>query len=143
MTQTHSNDVFQANDMFQEKLPDDPAEAVKYLIQIGLNLEGALIEEFKALEKRDAGAFQIAQEKKNRRFVTYDMVASEFRYNLEKHKDVASDLLNQLEALQKNIKEQSQKNLDVMTALLENAQASEMGINPEDIEKLKQEQKGS
>lgn len=136
MTYTHSND------MFQEKLPEDPAEAVKYLIQIGLNLEGALIEEFKALEKRDSKEFQTAQEKKNRRFITYDQAAAEFRYNLEKHKEVETNLLNQLEQIQKKIKEQSQKNLDVMTALLENAQAKEMGLNPEDIEKLKQEQKG-
>ena len=118
-----------------EKLPEDPKEAVKYLIDLGINLEGALIEEFKALEKQDGDAFQAAQEKKRRRFERFDSASREFRYNLGKYKGLDDSLIQQLEALQNKIKQQSQANMDVMKAYTDNAQAREVKLSSEqDIE---------
>lgn len=130
------NMIQNADNLFEEKLPDDPSEAIKHLIQLGISLEGALMEEQKALAERDPKTFQISQDRKNRRFLRYDMAASEFRYNLDKYKGVDQDLVSQLENVQKRIKKQTQTNIDMMTDLMNNAQAKEMGINPADISKM-------
>ena len=130
-----------AYDIFKERLPEDPAEAIKFMIQRGLELEGALIEEEKALEAKDAKAFQLSQDKKNRRFMRYDMAAGDFKYNIEKFKDVDDELISQFTAVQKKIKDQTQRNIDIMTNLIDNAQAEHLGIDPADIETIKKQQK--
>ena len=123
-----------AHDQIQtEQLPDDPDQAIRVLIELGLNLEGALIEENKALNNRDPDMFQAAQEKKRRRFGRYDAASREFRYNLDKFRQSPADLINQLESLQARIKDLTQKNMDYMKELTDRAQAAEMGIKPDDI----------
>lgn len=121
--------------IFETKLPEDPVEAVKQIIDLGLSLEGVLIQEHSALEKRDPAEFQKAQERKKIHLDRYEMAAREFRYNLEKFKAVDDKYLDQLKALQDKVAFQSKANMDVMKTLLDQAQADELGIKPEDIER--------
>ena len=130
-----------AHNILDEKLPQDKNEAIKHLINLGLNLEGALIEEEKALITKDAQQFQAAQDKKNRRFVRYDMAAGEFKYRLDEFKGADSNLLDELETIQKRIKSQTQTNIDIMMDLIDKAQADELGIDYADIAKIKEDAK--
>ena len=115
-------------------LPQDPVEAVKQIIDLGLSLEGVLIQEHQALNKRDPVEFQKDKKKKKIHLDRYEMAAREFRYSLEKFKSVDGKHLDQLKALQDKIAFQSKANMDVMKTLLDQAQAEEMGIKPGDIE---------
>lgn len=119
--------------IIENQLPDDPTEAVKQIIDLGLSLEGVLIQEHKALEQKDPAKFQNAQERKKVHLDRYEIAAREFRYNLEKFKEVDDTHLDQLKALQDKIAFQSKANMDVMKTLLDKAQADELGITAEDI----------
>lgn len=126
--------------LFAETLPDDPEESIKLLIHLGLELEGALMEEFTTLEEQNGPLFQAIQDRKQRRYFRYDGAVAQFRHNIEKYKGASQKLIDELAAVQLRIKKQAQANMDVMQAITDNAQAIEMGIRPEDIEAYKAEQ---
>lgn len=130
-----TGDIFSPHD-FREPLPDNPQEAVKALIQIGLKLEGALIAEQKALLEKSATLFQAAQEKKHAAFMAYDAATGEFRASIEKYKGVGNDIVGQLESLQQKIKKQTEQNIEIIMELLEKTGAGALSGAEDDVKRL-------
>lgn len=127
------------SESLSENLPENVDEAVKIMIQAGLELEGALVEEQRAMEKRDERLFAQSQDKKNRKYLRFDMLAGQMRLRIEAFRAADQGLMDQFIAVQGRIKAQAEQNMAAITTITEQAQAAEMGIKPEDIENYKRE----
>ena len=103
-------------------LPQDRTIMLNTLIRLTQNLSNLADREAQALAQNDMLTFAILQDEKTLVAEQYASTSEEFRTNINFYRGVDANLLDRLDALQKDLGEKTRSNNDVVTQIYNRAQ---------------------
>ena len=98
----------------QAVLPQNPAEAVKFITKLAQQLIDIMEQEGRALMVQDGVSFTAAQEDKHRLADKYQAASKEFQQRIMDFRGVDKALLDRLDGIQRELKAKTLENSAVM-----------------------------